>query len=273
MAARSPVEFQGVALLTGLGTGLTTVMLAGMLRRAVGEAGLGLILGTGTGLAYAVCNLPAIFAASGGTQARLALLAVALGLVGGRALQPRVAVELPVGGDYSRRGTVAWVLVFSALVAFDSAAFYVVQHTPTLKENLWDGPGRLVLNAGVHLGAAVLAGWALDRRRLGWTVFAGAAALLTAGGLISGGSPVSVAGLLYITGVSAYSVALVYYPVRGARPGLAALIYAVAGWGGSAVGIALAEGRHDLPPGWLIAAGLVIGLGLWGGAGNRRGAT
>lgn len=273
MAAQSPAAFYGVALLTGLGTGLSTVTLAGMLRRAVGEAGLGLILGAGTGLAYAFCNLPAVFAASVTTQAELALLAVALGLAGSRALGPRVTVDLPAGGDYNRNGTAAWVLVFCALVALDSSAFYIIQHTPVLKEKLWEGAGQLVLNAGVHLGTALLAGWALDRRGLGPTVFAGAAALLAAGGLISGLSPASTAGLLYITGVSAYSVALVYYPARSARPGLAALVYAVAGWGGSALGIGLAEGQHELPAVGLIAAGVVIGLGLWWGMINRRRAT
>lgn len=270
MAAQSSAAFYGVALLTGLGTGLTTVTLAGMLCRAIGGGRLGLVVGTGTGLAYAFCNLPAVFAARATTQAELALLAVALGLAGGRALGPRVTVDLPAGEDYDRNGTAAWVLVFCALVALDSAAFYIIQHTPALKEKLWDGAGQLVVNAGVHLGAALLAGWALDRRGLGPTVLVGAAALLAAGGLISGLSPVSAAGLLYITGVSAYSVALVYYPARSARPGLAALVYAVAGWGGSALGIGLAEGRHELPPGWLIAAGLVIGLGLGWRMINRR---
>ncbi|SDR98236.1 hypothetical protein [Opitutus sp. GAS368] len=263
MAVQTMAGYYGAALLTGLGTGLVTVTLAAMLRPAVGDARLGLTIGLGTGLAYAFCNLPAVFEAGAATQALLALLAVGIGLTGGRMLVPRVATGAPVAGDYSKGGIAAWVVVFMALVALDSAAFYVIQHTPALKEALWTGSGRLVLNAGVHLGAAVLAGWALGQGWLGRTVLAGAASLLIAGLLINGETPVpAAAGWLYVAGVSAYSVALVYYPARSGRSGLAAWVYAVAGWGGSALGIGLADGRSQLPAGPVIGAGTLILLGL-----------
>lgn len=56
--------------------------------------------------------------------------------------------------------------------------------------------------------------------------------------------------------------ALVFYPARSGRPGLAALVYAVAGWGGSGLGIGLAEGREELPAALIIVAGMVILFGL-----------
>jgi zinc transporter ZupT len=68
---------------------------------------------------------------------------------------------------------------------------------------------------------------------------------------------------LYISGVSIYSVALVFYPARSGRLWLAALVYAVAGWAGSGLGIGLAEGRTDVPH-WLLlgAAGVLLVFGL-----------
>jgi cytochrome c oxidase cbb3-type subunit 2 len=263
MAVQTMAGYYGAALLTGLGTGLVTVTLAAILRPAVGDARLGLTIGLGTGLAYAFCNLPAVFTAGATTQALVALLAVAAGLAGGRTLLPRFAVDPLIGGDYAKGGVAVWVLVFLALVALDSSAFYIIQHTSALKENLWDGSGRLGLNAGMHLTAALLAGWALDRRWLGRMLLLGAAALVAACLLLNEPAGASaVAGLLYVAGVSVYSVALVFYPAWSGRPALAALVYAVAGWGGSALGIGLAEGRSQLPSGPVIGAGTLILLGL-----------
>jgi hypothetical protein len=261
MGARNPAEFHAVALLTGLGTGLTTVTLAGMLRRAIGDTRLGLVIGLGTGLAYGFCNLPAVFAAGATVQALLALFAAAAGLAGGGLLAPRVTVDAPVFGDYSRGATAVWVAVFFALVCLDSASFYVIQHTPELKAGTWVGGVQLLLNATAHITAGVLAGAALDRGRLTGVVLTAMTLLLVAGGLIATGRGFFGAPL-YAASVSLYSASLVFYPASGGRPGRAALVYAVAGWGGSGLGIALAEGRHTLPAGLgLIAAG-VIGLGL-----------
>lgn len=272
LGAKNPAEFHAVALLTGLGAGLTTVTLAGMLRRAVGGGQLGIIIGLGTGLAYGFCNLPGVFDATAPTQAQLALLAAAAGWAGGSRLAPRFQWEASIEGDYSQTGMAAWVVIFAALVCLDSAAFYVIQHTPALKEATWTGAGRLALNAGVHLGAAVLTGWTLGRRGLGRTIWLGAGALVVACWLINGRDQMPAwAGLLYVTGVSVYSTVLVYYPARSGRPGLAALVYAVAGWGGSALGIGLVADRLELPAGLSVAAGTIVLLGLLGrNLGRRR---
>ena len=274
LGVKNPAGFLAVAGLTGLGVGFTAVTLAGMLRRAVGEAHLGMIIGLGTGLAYGFCNLPGVFDASATAQAQMALLAAVAGWVSGSKLTSRFELEQSGGGDYSLAGKASWVVIFAALVCLDSAAFYIIQHTTALKEGMWAGTGQPMLNAGAHLGVAVLAGWALDQRWIGLAVGLGAGALLLACGLVNARHQfLAAAGLLYVTGVSVYSTALVYYPARSGRPGLAALVYAVAGWGGSALGIGLVAGGRELPVGLSAAVGFIILTGLLTGNIARRRAT
>lgn len=251
--------YYGVALLVGWGVGLTTVTLAGMLRPAVGGERLGTIIGLGTGLAYAFCNLPVIFNAGPSRQAGWALLLAGAGGLAAAGLDLRATEGRPQGFDYAKPGVVMWVLVFFTLVCLDSAAFYIIQHTPTLKNETWSGAWRLEVNAGMHFLAALLAGYALDRRWVGRTVLLAAGLLLTACFLLAAGRHVlAEAALCYTAGVSVYSVALVFYPARSLRPGLAALVYAVAGWGGSALGIGFAETRHTVPVWFAAGAGTVL---------------
>lgn len=264
-SAESIAAFSIVALFTGLGVGVVTVALAGLLRPAAGDAKLGRITGLGTGLAYAFCNLPGIFDAGAGTQAWIAVGATATGFVASRALQPRFDAEAPRVGDYSRRGLASWIVIFVALVGLDSALFYFIQHTPELTKTMWTGAGRQGLNAMMHVAAAVLAGWALDRQGLGRAVAAAALALLVACVWLSGRHEGRAIGaLLYIASVSAYSTALVFYPAHAGRPGVAAWIYAVAGWGGSAVGIGLVEGRGHFPGAVTAAAAVLLAISLMG---------
>ncbi len=259
VVAHSDGVLQGVALLAGLGTGFATVTLASCLRRAVGGGRLGTIIGAGTGLAYGFCNLPPVFAAGASVQAGLGVLAAAAGVAGAASLEFDAPPHTPGGFDHSLAGRGAWTLVFLLLVGLDSAAFYIIQHTPALKGETWSGAGRMEANAGMHLIAAVLAGFALDRRWMGRTVAVGAIALLAACWMIDQSAHALGKGaLLYTAGVSIYSTALVFYPARSLRPGLAAFLYGVAGWGGSALGIGLAEGRHLLPHAIIGAAGAVI---------------
>ncbi|MBL9216165.1 MAG: cbb3-type cytochrome c oxidase subunit II [Opitutaceae bacterium] len=267
LAGPGKAGFFAAALLIGLGTGIATVVLAGLLLRAVGHARLGGVIGLGTGLAYGFCNVPAVFAAGPAVHAQVALAAAAMGaLAGGMLVRgANAAAAPPAGLDYARLGRGGWVVIFLALVSLDSAAFYVIQHNAELKAATWDGAARLGWNAAVHLGVACLAGLALGRGWLGRTVAVGAVALLAACVFIDPERRMYVPGvLLYTAGVSVYSTALVYYPARSGRPGLAALVYAVAGWGGSAAGIGLAGGRTALPAAFVLAAGLVLALALLG---------
>jgi len=260
LVARARMEFHFIALLTGLGTGLATVTLAALLRRAAGEKHLGVIIGLGTGLAYAFCNLPGAFGAEARNQAGLALLAAVAGLAGVSALKPRVRAEPLQAADYSPVGALAWTAVFLALVALDSAVFYFIQRTPELRERHWGGERQQWLNAAVHVGAALAAGWALDRQWMGRVMLAGATALV----LAAAGIGLPGAGLVYIAAVSVYSTALVHYPACSGHPGLAAWVYAVAGWGGSAAGIMTATGRAGVPAGLVLAAVMLLATGLIG---------
>ncbi len=257
--AVSVAAFYLVAALTGLGTGITTVTLAAMLRREIGGDTLGRCIGAGTGLAYALVNLPPIFQAGPQAQAAIGLVAAGVGVLATARFGQRGPGYQTDGFDYHPRGIFLWVLIFFALVWLDSAAFYVIQHTEDLKAATWAGEKKLYLNAAVHALAALGAGWALDRRGMGLTTLGAAALLLAAcAALNTGQLPLAVTGWGYAAAVSAYSTALVFYPARSGRVGLAAMVYAVAGWLGSALGVGLAKNLHTVPDWFLLTVGAVI---------------
>jgi hypothetical protein len=83
------------------------------------------------------------------------------------------------------------------------------------------------------------------------------------------GADAALAGPLYAIGISTYSVALILVPsARADQAGLlparwrAALLYGVAGWLGSALGVGMAQHLHRLPGALIVAGGLVILAGL-----------
>lgn len=245
------------AMAIGFTLGGATVNLAAGLRERTPAGGLGLTVGLGTGLAYAICNLPVVFAADPVTQTRVA---IAVALAG-------AALAWPAGTTVASRPpqpeparvAAPWVLVLLALVWMDSAAFYIIQHTETMRASMWQGGATLWTNAGVHLVGAVLAGWWLDRRGSA-TVVAAVAVLLLAGACLGGPT------WLYVAGVSAYSVALVWIPARTGSPGFAAAVFAIAGWMGSALGIGMAQDLHGIP----VAFVAVAVVAVIGGLGWRR---
>lgn len=258
-----------VAFLVGVSLGALTVLLAATLRAAVGLARLGWWIGGGTGLAYAACNLPAIFHAPPGGQTWLATLAVAAA-----SFLPRwfgqEKTDTPAIAPGTRGAVARWTMILLALVWLDSAAFYIVQHTPALRAETWSTSGKLIVNAAIHLLAALAAGWAIDRgARVGVaTVAFGAlagAALILNGSLPMGWS----AHLFYTAGVSLYSVVLVEYPARTGRPAVAAIVFAVAGWLGSALGIGMAQDLAHIPTAFVVAAGVTVLLAGQGRVGAK----
>lgn len=256
------------ATAVGVSLGWLTVALTASLRSAMGGRRLGVGIGLGTGLAYAACNLPALFQASASAQAIVAAAAAALASFLPRWMHGR-AVEPARGGDYAPAGVTRWIVVLLALVWLDSAAFYIVQHTPELQAATWGGGPALLTNAAVHLVAAVAAGVALDRGWPGRVAAAGALALIGAGLILSGVMPALIpAGWLYTAGVSFYSTVLVAYPARSGRPGVAALVFALAGWVGSALGIGMAQDLGRIPVAFVVTAGAAIvgalGWRAWG---------
>jgi cytochrome c oxidase cbb3-type subunit 2 len=257
----SPGVLGLAAGLTGLGVGGATVTLAAVIGHVTGPKHLGLVLGAGTGLAYGFCNLPPVFEATPAGQAMVAFGAILVGLAALAGLDQRAPVVAVDRLEYGPRGLASWVVVFLALVWLDSAAFYIIQHNPELQGGTWRGSARLATNAGLHLAAAVFAGWMLDRGRLGRTVLM-ALGLLVAACLQLGTAVPLAPGLtapLYVAGVSFYSTALVFYPARSGRAGVAAVVYTVAGWFGSAFGIGLVE-HSRVVPAWLPAGAALVAL-------------
>ena len=246
----------------GLSLGWTTVILSAGLRAVAGANRLGLWCGLGTGLAYGASNLPLIFEATPWAQTIIALGFVLLGAAAALVMRPEVAT-VSVGPDYTTRGSAIWIVIFLALVWLDSAGFYILQHTRELRAQTWSGTWILYGNALTHLLGAMLAGLALDARRSGGTALVALVLLTIADIQLRRGSEMFPGvSVFYTMGVSAYSVALVYYPAFGARPRIAAILFAVAGWLGSAFGIGMAQDLNAIP-GWFTGlAGTVVLMAL-----------
>lgn len=278
LGAKSFWGLLGAGLVVGLTLGALTVFLAASLRAAAG-ARLGLSIGVGTGLAYGCCNLPLLFQAPAAVQTAVAAGVALVASWVPRAMRFESAREAGGGAaravsrpDHDRGGVVRWVLVLLALVWMDSAAFYIIQHSAALRTATWGGTAALYANAAVHLGAAAGAGWLLDR---GWrtrlavgATVALAAACLMLEGTLPAWLPAAWA---YTAGVSLYSTILIEYPARSGRAGLAALVFAVAGWVGSALGIGMAQDLERVPLAFVVVAGAAIAVAL-GWRGRRPGA-
>ncbi len=241
------------ALVSGVALGALTVNLASSLRPVIGTRRLGWVIGCGTGAAYALCNVPWVFEAGPRMQTILAAVIAAMASVLSPFLMPQEPSVSPER-EYGSTGLLRWVGALLMLVWLDSAAFYVIQHEVTLKVQTWEGAAQLWGNAAVHLGLALAAGWLLDRGiRMALAV---AAFVLLAVGCLALGT--GGAAWWYTAGVSLYSVVLVYVPARSGRAWQAAIIYGVAGWVGSALGIGMAQDLNAVPVVFLIVAGVVI---------------
>lgn len=246
----------------GLSLGWTTVTLSSGLRATTGSRWLGLCCGLGTGLAYAVSNLPPIFNATPRIQTIIVLGIALIGVGASRWMFPQSAAD-PEPLARREAGLAVWEVIFLALVWLDAAGFYILQHTPKLRQETWSGEWLLFGNAMTHLIGAVLAGLLLDAGRLGATVMFAIMALGFADLLIGGGGDnFATARVLYTMGVSAYSAALVFYPAMSGRPWVAAGLFALAGWGGSALGIGMVQDLHVIPVWFIGFAGLSVGAAL-----------
>lgn len=262
LMARSPLSLFVISLLIGVGVGGLTVTLAATLRRVTGGDRLGAAIGLGTGTAYAIGNLPFVFNGGRETQGFVALAAACVGVMGVQMLDLRAPRQAPNSFDYRTPGLTGWVLVLFALVWLDSGAFNIIQHSPYLKEMTW-GSGRLYANATIHFAAALLAGYMMDKRWVGRAVLLATAMLLAACLLIEPDRAKLTEGvLLYTAAVSIYSTALVFYPSRSGRAQCAAIVYGVAGWIGSGLGISMVEGMSAIPRWLVVTAGAVATVGL-----------
>ena len=250
--------FAMAALMTGMALGVATVGLAALLPAWCGLGWLGL----GTGLAYAGCNLPWIFTSAPVDQAWIGVMFAMAG-----------ALVVPSSADWKagpsdRVVTLPFwmvVVVFTALVWMDSAAFFIIQHSGDLKSGTW-GTALLWRNAVVHLVLACVSGFWLARGGARALPSAAWILLAVAALMVNEAATRGIAGWFYPAGVSLYSVALVAWPgwfsgAVGSREAAwrAAWLFAIAGWFGSANGIGMAQSLEHVPVGFVAAAGAVLG--------------
>lgn len=265
------VSLSVVSWVMGLSLGMVTVALAALLPDWLPRAQGCLSVGFGTGLGYALCNIPALFLASPLDQCRIAVY-FALGAYGALLLRrfpsakPKEEEEEGKELANGKRRHIWTVLVFLAFVWMDSGAFYVIQHAPDLKKATW-GADKLWINAALHFVAAVLAGWMLARGQFRRLLCAAALILGLAALWVNDGATLMIAGYFYPVAVSFYSTALVCWPgLMEGKVGAwkrAAWVFAIAGWIGSGLGIGMVENLHRVPTWFVFIAWLVIISGLF----------
>jgi cytochrome c oxidase cbb3-type subunit 2 len=256
----------------GLSIALTAVSLQSVLRQRFDAPHAGLRAGLGTGLAYLICNVPGLFDATPVHKAAFACATQLIALVSTAWLregaQPTPAE--PTAGDADEllrpRGFTRTVAMFLAIIWLDSAAFYIIQTTPDLRDQLW-GTAALQWQNGVwHLLAAIVGGWWLDRHGLPRVLALAYVMLVVAVVLMHhiGGLPWLVA-ILYVSAVSVYSTGLAAYGTLGPRSRDAipvhwrvGILFAVAGWLGSALGVGMAQDLREVPEWFMAIAGLAI---------------
>jgi cbb3-type cytochrome oxidase cytochrome c subunit len=266
----------GVACLIGCGLGLLTVTLVTHLRSWLGDGTPLLKVGVGTGFGYLVCNFPPFFTASPEFQAATSsILCVGCLAVPLRNESPADQEQITHASSIS---FLRVLICFTALVWFDSAAFFIIQNTPALKAGTWQGSIHLWSNGLLHLFAALASAFLLRRSGLTFVLSAAFLGLASACLLLLDPSHALAASVLYPVGVSLYSVALVAYPSlltpaaslaeRGRQAGW---LYAIAGWFGSAMGIGMSQHLGHVPPAFVACAGaLVFASPILGLIGRRR---
>lgn len=253
-----------VSFLIGAGLGTLTVTLVSNLSLWVGSSDGLLKVGVGTGLGYLICNFPPLFTAAGSVQSITAAGLCLLGIF----VAATSTTEIPVKPVSPLHTAIPFGLVlvcFTALVWLDSAAFFIIQNSPSLKAGTWDGTLHLWITGLLHFSAAIASALLLRRRGLSFVLCTAVLALACACLLLLDPGRALLASVFYPVGVSLYSVALVAYPSLLApaespqdRARLAGLTYAVAGWFGSAMGIGMGQHLGQVPVGFVILAVILV---------------
>ena len=260
-----------MAAATGMALGWLTVTLAAGLRPSVGTPRLGWIVGWGTGLAYALGNLPGVFDAAPRTQAIMAAVLAGCATLSAPFLTP-MEPSVSTTSFYRLGSVVRWLAVLLVLVGLDSLAFTVLQNDDVMRANIWSGSGQLLLIGIAHLAAGIGAGVLLDRGWR-WLPLVGAYVVLALVCFWLGRGATVATSWVYAGAVSGYSTVLVYLPARSGRVWIAAWVFAIAGWVGAALGMGAAEGMRVVPFSWILATTLVVAAFLawrWREAGTEN---
>jgi cytochrome c oxidase cbb3-type subunit 2 len=263
-----------VSLLTGISLGLLRVTLVANVPLWLGARLALLKTGLAVGIGYFICNLPVLFTATPRhtalVSALLTLAAVPLTFARLNAPPPAPSPLTAVPQSGPETLSFGWILlIFTALIWFDSAAFFIIQNTQLLKAGTWSGNAHLYQNAFVHLIAALAAGWLMMKRGAAPVLGLGFSLLSAACLLLSGSATIRIAAALYPAGVSLYSAALVAFPAflssaasQEDRARQAGWLYSIAGWSGSALGIGMAQNLHTVPWQFIAGAALLAALPL-----------
>lgn len=238
----------------GLALGWVGVTLAAGLRGSVGTGGLGRAIGAGTGLGFALANVPLLLEATARTQAIVAAIAILTVSVFTPFLTPQEP-SLSPRPEYSRTGLIRWVAMLFGLTLLSAALPAVFQVSEPAREGSW--PNVFMPGA---IGA--LAGWWLDQNRRSAlaTVAAVSLALLLGAWFLPGAVLLTL--VLGAGGAGAATLVIIYYPARSARPGQAGMTFAIAGWIAFGMGALLSFSAARLPTAALITIGLVLLSGL-----------
>jgi len=249
-----------LAIVTGAAVGIATVSVAALLPAWCGVAWVGL----GTGIGYAVCNLPAVFTATPRQQAWVGASFAIAGII----LVP--SRRLKKSKEASGTGFHPWaaIMVLTSLVWLDSAAFFIIQHEPSLKQNTW-GDAMLWRVAAIHLGMALVAGLWLRRKDAMWVMVTSWIILAAAAYAVNSEDTRVLAGWWYPAGVSLYATTMVAWPgwFSGAKnpkvaAWMAACMFSIAGWLGSAGGIGMAEHLNRIPVSFITTSGILTAIVL-----------
>lgn len=261
---QSYVELLFNSFLIGTGLSLLTVSLASSISIFFKQDKIGIGCGLGTGLAYFTCNIPHIFTSqpkTHGLYVAFTSLVSLLFLLRSKFESTKESTSIKINIKLYK-----YILVFLALVWFDSAAFYVIQMAGELKSATWHGDNQLWLNAIVHFVMAVVAGYLLDKNKISLILLL-AFSYLTIGVLFVQDFTAfkSLSAIFYCSGVSLYSTALVAFPCKfNFTPSkfnniaVAGLLYAISGWFGSAMGIGMAQDLKYVPHTFIAISACIV---------------
>jgi hypothetical protein len=257
------VRLVAFANLAALAAGWLTVVLSLVLRAAVGSKKLGVWIGLGVGIAFAVFSAPQVYRATVANHVVLATIAAAAGVVAAVLLRPQFAAT-SFSPDYQPRIWLTWIVILLVLVWMDKAALFVIRAAAVQNEFQWGGWWSQWSTACLHFLIAGVAGAAFDRGRAAGMLLLALVLLLAACMLSHNDTRAyAAAEVFYALGASIYVTALVFYPSRGGRPWYAAGVLAIARWAGGALGIAVGLAFGGVPNEWLMAIALIGALAIW----------
>lgn len=257
------------------GLSLGYVSLVATTRPSFRARRIGVKVGLATGLAYAICSVPWVFLSSPEAKGLVSLAACAAGGVMTFAMHDAASPESLAAARHEEEhkaeppGFMSILLIFFALIWLDSGAFAIILDNPKLKLAFWGTETLQWRNSALHFVSALLGGWLIDRGRLRSTLTLSYLVIVLAIQLLQQPAPMALlASAGYVCAASLYTVALFAYapaclgPDGDSRLHGRWVLFALAAWAGSTLGIGMMQELHVVPT-WVMAiAGCVIGAAL-----------